>query len=91
MPRQKKERCIGCRPGCVLFKPVWIPADSLEIITLQPDEYEAIRLSDVEGLIMINAAKKMKISASTFCRILAWARQKVAGALITTKGIQICS
>ncbi|MBU0627445.1 DUF134 domain-containing protein [Patescibacteria group bacterium] len=91
MARTKKERCVKCAPRCVLFKPGSVLTKDLEVITLELDEYEAMRLADKDGLTMELASKKMKISPSTFCRILASARMKVADALISTKGIQICS
>ncbi len=39
---------------------------------------------------MIQAAKKMKISASTFCRIAQSAHKKIADALINNKNIKVC-
>ena len=89
MARTKKERKINCIPVCHLFGPlpdIW----NKKNIELWIDEYEAIRLSDYEGLSMIIAAKHMKISASTFCRILKSAQKKVADALINNKKIKIC-
>ncbi len=94
MPRKKIERCVECKPECMLFTPTGKSvksAKSLEIVTIFVDEYEALRLADIDDLTMDKASKKMKISAPTFCRILASARKKVANALIKTKGIQICN
>jgi predicted DNA-binding protein (UPF0251 family) len=91
MPRTKKERCIECRPECTLFKPLGKTIKSGEVITLELDEYEAIRLADIEGLKMEEAAQKMGISAPTFYRILSGAHKKVADALINVKAIQICN
>jgi len=76
-------------PVCYLFGPL-LSKWSKEIIELGLDEYEAIRLSDHEKLAMIAAAKKMKISAPTFCRILQGAHRKVADALINNKSIKVC-
>jgi len=39
---------------------------------------------------MIAAAKKMKISAPTFCRILRNAHKKVADALMNNKSLKVC-
>ncbi len=89
MARTKKERKITCVPVCQLFGPLLNKWDK-EIIELGLDEYEAIRLSDHEKLSMIAAAKKMKISAPTFCRILRNAHKKIADALINSKSIKIC-
>ena len=89
MARTKKERHITCAPVCYLYGPI-INGWSKEIIELGLDEYEAIRLSDHEKLAMIAAAKKMKISAPTFCRILRIAHKKIADALINNKNIKVC-
>ncbi len=90
MPRKKKERCINCKPECMLFKPSGIPWRDIEIVELFADEYEAIRLADIEWMSMEEGAKEMQVSAATFYRILRDARKKVADAIINTKAIQIC-
>lgn len=89
MARTKKERKITCTPVCRLFGPL-LSKWSKETIELWLDEYEAIRLSDHEQLAMIAAAKKMKISAPTFCRILKSAHKKIADALMNNKNIKVC-
>jgi predicted DNA-binding protein (UPF0251 family) len=61
----------------------------LDEVNLGADEIEALRYCDLENLDQIKAAKKMKISQSTFQRILSQARKKVAGALIKGKAIRI--
>gem|GEM_PF-1633924 len=40
---------------------------------------------------MIAAAKKMKISAPTFCRILRSAHKKVADVLMNNKSLKVCT
>lgn len=90
MARTKKERHIQCTPVCQLFGPILSQSTKGEVIELALDEYEAIRLSDIEKLAMIQAAKRMKISAPTFCRILKSAHNKIADALINNKNIKIC-
>jgi predicted DNA-binding protein (UPF0251 family) len=61
----------------------------LEEINLAPDELEALRLADFQGLDQMKAAERMKISQSTLQRILTSARQKVSQALIGGKAIRI--
>lgn len=90
MARTKKERHIKCAPVCRLFGPLPTLWDKWEIIELGLDEYEAIRLSDYEKLAMIQAAKKMRISAPTYCRILQSAHKKIADALTNNKNIKVC-
>jgi len=71
------------------FKPQGIPLRHLEEIVLLPDELEALKLHDVDGLEQIEAAKKMKISQPTFARTLDRAYKKVAECLIAGKAIRI--
>ncbi len=51
-------------------------------VEFTPEELEALRLADVEGLTQIEAAERMGISQPTFHRILKEARRK-AGIAIT--------
>lgn len=89
MPRPKKRRCINSWPGADYFKPQGIPLAELEISQLSMDEYEAMRLYDIEGLDQARAAEMMNISRPTFGRIIAAAHKKVAEALAYGKAIQI--
>jgi predicted DNA-binding protein (UPF0251 family) len=52
MARTKKNRCIHCEPECMLFKPEGITNKDIQKIELFIDEYEAIRLADIEGMNM---------------------------------------
>lgn len=57
------------------------------ILTL--DEFEALRLADLEGLYQEEAAQRMGVSRPTFGRILGVAHRKVAEALILGKALRI--
>jgi len=61
----------------------------LEISQLSIEEYEAMRLYDVDGLDQSRAAEMMNISRPTFGRIIASAHKKVAEALAYGKAIKI--
>lgn len=61
----------------------------LEEVDLTMDEFESIRLADLESLDQMEAAKKMKVSQSTFQRILTSARKKISEALVCSKAIRI--
>jgi len=61
----------------------------LEEIRLAVDELEALRLADFQSVDQIEAAKKMKVSQSTFQRILTSARKKVSQGLVEGKAIRI--
>jgi len=89
MVRPIKPRKVVFDPNVIYFKPRAVPLSMLEEVDLLPDELEAIRLCDLEGLEQIPAARKMGISQSTLGRILTSARKKIAEALIKGKAIKI--
>jgi predicted DNA-binding protein (UPF0251 family) len=60
----------------------------MEGVILTLDEFEAIRLIDLEDNEQVAAARKMKIHHSTVSRILASARKKLADALVNCKSIK---
>lgn len=53
------------------------------------DEFEAIRLADVEGLYQDEAAKRMQVSRQTFGNILASARRKLGEMLVFGRSLNI--
>jgi len=61
----------------------------LDEVVLEHDELEALKLHDIDGLEQIEAAKKMKISQSTFARILDRVYKKLAESIINGKAIKI--
>jgi uncharacterized protein len=87
--RPKKIRWIKCSPGERCFRPKCIPAKDLEGVSVTLDEFEAIRLADLEGLKHAGAAKKMNVSRPTFTRILSAGRKKIADGLVNIKAIKI--
>lgn len=89
MPRPKKPRCLRFKPNVYYFKPQGIPLRMLEEIVLEHDELEALKLHDIDGLKQIEAAQKMKISQSTFARILDKTYKKLAESIINGKVIKI--
>jgi len=89
MPRPKVPRFIRFRPNVYYFKPRGIPLRMLEETVLFPDELEALKLYEVDGLEQTAAAKKMKISQPTFARLLGSANKKIAQAIIGGKAIRI--
>ncbi|MDQ7787340.1 MAG: DUF134 domain-containing protein, partial [Thermodesulfovibrionales bacterium] len=89
MPRPKCDRKVCGKPGSDYFKPRGIPLFNLEEVVLTPDEMEAIRLADLEGMYQEHAAENMGISRQTFGRIIESAHKKVAEALIKGKALRI--
>jgi len=89
MSRPRIPRCIKFRPDVYYFKPQGIPLRELEEMVLFPDELEALKLHEVDGLEQIEASEKMKISQPTFARLLGSAHQKIAEAIVKGKAIKI--
>jgi uncharacterized protein len=87
--RPKKTRWIKCMPGERCFRPQCKPSNKLEGVNLSIDEFEAVRLACLEGLLQEEAAKKMKVSRPTFSRMLTSAQEKIADALVNIKAIRI--
>ena len=93
MGRPVKWRRVNQLPTILQFVPSdnrTEPASSNQAgNTLLVEEFEAIRLKDLEGLEQGACAEQMQISRPTFQRILLTAHQKVADSLIYGKGIRI--
>lgn len=87
--RPRKIRRINFEPEVRFFKPQGIPMRFLEIVDLEPEEIEAMRLKNIEGLDQKEAAKKMNVSQSTFQRILSSGYKKVTKALVSGQAIKI--
>ena len=87
--RPKKTRWIKCEPGERCFRPKCVPLNQLDGVSVTLDEFEAVRLADVEGLKQEAAAKRMKISRPTFSRIITSAHSKIGDALVNIKAIKI--
>lgn len=65
------------------------PLNKIQGVYLSLDEFEALRLADLENLKQIDAAKKLKISRPTFSRIITSAHKKIADGLVNIKAIRI--
>ena len=89
MPRPIRCRRVRFRPEAAYFKPRGIPMKELEEVVLPVDEFEAVRLKDLEGLDQEECAGKMGISQPTFHRLVVSARKKIANAIINGKAIRI--
>ncbi len=53
------------------------------------DEFEAMRLADLDGHYQEQAAKQMNVSRTTFSRIVDSAHRKMADALVHGKALRI--
>ncbi|MCK4808827.1 MAG: DUF134 domain-containing protein, partial [Candidatus Aenigmarchaeota archaeon] len=89
MPRPRLCRRVGFQPDVTYFKPAGIRKTDLEESILAVDEFEAVRLKDLECLGQDECAKRMDISQPTFHRLILSARKKIADAIVNGKAIKI--
>lgn len=89
MSRPKCCRHIGAMPDRTFFQPDGAMPASCEAVLLTLDEYEAIRLADLEGLYQEQAASRMGVSRQTFGRIVEAAHRKIADVIVNGKALRI--
>jgi len=89
MPRPFCCRSVSGKPTAAIFKPIGIPVRELEEVVMGLDEFEAMRLADLERLYQEQAAEQMKVSRPTFSRIIDSARHKIADAIVHGKALRI--
>lgn len=89
MARPRLFRRVGFQPDVVYFKPAGVRMVDLVESAITVDEFEAIRLKDLEGMEQEECAKKMNISQPTFHRLVTEARKKIADAIVNGKAIKI--
>ncbi len=87
MPRPPKIRLVAADPPTKSFGPRDIPATGHVCITVE--EFEAVRLSDHEGLDQETAAAGMGVSRHTYGRLLSKARSMIARALVNGEELRI--
>lgn len=87
MPRPLKKRFVCKAPENNVFLPHNV-CDA-ETITMSIDEYEVVRLLDLENHTQESAAAQMHVSRTTVQEIYNRARTKLADALVNTKKLII--
>ena len=85
MSRPQKNRLVNEPPLFSGFKPIGMPKKQAAQIKISLDEFEAFRLADYMGMSHEEAAKEMRISRSTFTRLIEVARKKIADLIINGK------
>ena len=86
MPRPRKCRRVCSMPQSEGFAPIGNPERcKTNTVNLRVDEYEVIRLIDLESLTQEQCAARMNIARTTVTGIYDTARQKVADALVNGK------
>ncbi|HOV40285.1 MAG TPA: DUF134 domain-containing protein [Oscillospiraceae bacterium] len=87
MPRPRKWRKICCLPESSRFGPLDVSAN--DTVTMTVDEYETIRLIDLNGFTQEQCAVQMNISRTTVQGIYDSARKKLAMSLVSGKVLLI--
>lgn len=89
MARPRKRRRVCTLPEVNTFGPVDIWENISESIIMTVEEYETIRLMDLEGLNQEECADIMGVARSTIQRIYDDARKKLADSLVNGKILKI--
>lgn len=76
-------------PDNTHFGPLNVEITEDQIITMHLDEYETIRLIDLEGLTQAECAKQMNVDRTTVQGIYSSARVKLAESLVLNKALII--
>ncbi|MDW6092743.1 DUF134 domain-containing protein [Vibrio rhizosphaerae] len=90
MGRNKIPRVICGKPADSCFKPNGIPMNQLAQLDLAADEFEALRLVDLQGMHQQDAAVAMGVSRQTLANLVKSARFKVADCLVNGKALMMC-
>ena len=90
MPRPHKCRRVCRLPAHHGFAPTGLSCDAADApILLGVDEYEAIRLLDLESLTQEECAAQMGVGRTTVTGIYERARRKIADALVNGRALRI--
>ncbi len=88
MPRPCKRRQICAMPGCDRFGPMG-GGGAYQSVHMTLDEFETIRLIDLEELTQEECAQRMNVARTTAQSIYYSARHKLAECLINGKELLI--
>ena len=89
IPRPKKWRKVCCLPESDRFGPLNLSINGEHFVTMTIDEYETIRLIDLEGFTQEECANHMHIARTTVQGIYNDARKKIAESLVNGKILRI--
>ena len=91
MPRPCKRRRICAEPACSFFGPKGKNSRDFACspIVMTLDEYECIRLIDLEGMTQEQCAAQMGVARTTVQAIYGSARTKLADCLVNEKNLKI--
>lgn len=89
MPRPRKWRKVCCLPDSNRFGPLDSPLSDESVVNMTVDEFETIRLIDLEGLSQEECASQMNVARTTVQWIYSDARKKLAESLVNGKILRI--
>jgi predicted DNA-binding protein (UPF0251 family) len=89
MARPMKWRKVCSLPDINKFGPLDTSAHAENYVTMTVDEYETIRLIDMEGFTQEECSKQMNVARSTVQGIYNVARKKLAESLVNGKVLLI--
>ncbi len=89
MPRPRKRRRVCGLPNYKMFGPLNGTINQGEPIILTVEEYEVIRLIDLEGLEQEQCGERMNVARSTVQRMYIDAKKKVADSLVNGMVLKI--
>lgn len=89
MPRPRKWRKVCCLPDSSRFGPLDSPPETENVVNMTVDEYETIRLIDLESLTQEECSERMNVARTTVQGIYNDARKKLAESLVNGKVLWI--
>ena len=85
MARPMKWRKVCCLPESKKFGPLDLALEVQDHVNMTVDEYETVRLIDLEGFTQEECAKQMNVARTTVQGIYIEARRKLAESLVNGK------
>lgn len=89
MPRPRKWKKVFCLPKRTLYGPLNKFNQDSDTIIMSVEEYETIRIIDLENLTQEECADKMDVARTTVQRLYNDARNKLALSLVNGNCIKI--
>ena len=89
MPRPRKQRRCRRYIADRVYKPQGIPLREIDTSLLSLDQFEALRLCDVDGLDQEDAGRQMGVSRGTIQRLLYSGRKQLLEAILSNNAIII--
>lgn len=84
-----KWRKVCCLPDSQVFGPMGQRVMITESVIMTVDEYETIRLIDLEGLMQEECAARMNVARTTVQKIYNDARKKLSDVIVNGKILRI--